>query len=226
MKRPKVSLYIRVVNAAGRSVYAKPVWNKNRTLRTGYAEGDPKHHPEGNYYLRFLREGKRVRERVGKEPDAALIALRKTEHELETEGLGLVVPTAQFVTPSVDSVASPTLADAVLDYLTDLKRFRAPATVKGATQMLTRFSIGFPGRLIAEITRKDLLLYMDSLKADGLSDRTIFNYQIRIGALLRKHGIVVSCPVLTNLATKRKRQKPTIRTSSRSSSPQPIRKSG
>ena len=31
---------------------------------------------------------------------------------------------------------------------------------------------------------------MDSLKANGLSDRTIFNHQVRIGALLRANGIL------------------------------------
>ncbi len=68
VKSPKVHLYIRVLTAAGGSVFAEPVWNKNRTLRAGYAEVDAKHHPEGIYYLRFRRGGKSVWEAVGPEP--------------------------------------------------------------------------------------------------------------------------------------------------------------
>jgi hypothetical protein len=42
--------------------FADPVWNKNRSLRGGYAyvEGQPEYHPEGLYYLRFLCGSKRI----------------------------------------------------------------------------------------------------------------------------------------------------------------------
>ena len=79
VKSPKVSLYLRVRNADGQSVYAKAFWNKNHTLRSGYAESDSRHHPEGVYYLRFLQNGKRVWKSVGREPDAALTALQRTD---------------------------------------------------------------------------------------------------------------------------------------------------
>jgi integrase len=171
-------------------MFAEPAWNRNRTLRAGYAKLDAKHHPEGLYYLRFLRAGKRVWESVGREPDAALVALRKTEHELQSMCLGLAGKTLQEVSADSPAPVSTTLEDAIQDYLTDLQRFRAPGTVKGATYMLTVFGARFPGRLVSEISKKDLLHHMDLLKAEGLTDRTIFNHQIRIGALLRVHGIV------------------------------------
>jgi hypothetical protein len=62
VKTPKVRLYIRVRESAGRYAYLDPVWNGNSTLRAGYAlvAGQPKHHPEGVYYLRFLQGDKRV----------------------------------------------------------------------------------------------------------------------------------------------------------------------
>jgi len=71
MKAPKVRLYIRVRQSAGCYSYLDPVWNRNRTLRAGYAllEGRPEYHPEGIYYLRYLRAGQRVWEAVGAQPE-------------------------------------------------------------------------------------------------------------------------------------------------------------
>jgi len=62
VRSPKVRLYIRVRRRDGRYVYRDPVWNRNRTLRAGYTlvGGQPEVHPEGIYYLRFLRGKKRV----------------------------------------------------------------------------------------------------------------------------------------------------------------------
>jgi integrase/recombinase XerD len=190
VKSPKVHLYIRVLTAAGGSVFAEPVWNKNRTLRAGYAEVDSKHHPEGIYYLRFRRGGESVWEAVGPEPDAAIVALRRTEHTLQATSLGLEVVNPTASPQSATISAGTSLAEAIREYLIDLKRFSAPGTLKGATHMLTRFGARFPGRSVDEINRKDLLDHIDSLKSDGLGDTTISNHLIRIGALLRVHGVV------------------------------------
>ena len=67
MRSPKVRLYIRVRLRDGRYAYRDPIWNRNRTLRAGYAliGGQPEVHPEGIYYLRFLRGEKRVWRAVG-----------------------------------------------------------------------------------------------------------------------------------------------------------------
>jgi integrase len=40
LRAPKVRLYIRVRFPDGRSFYADPAWNRNRTLRAGYAVVD------------------------------------------------------------------------------------------------------------------------------------------------------------------------------------------
>ena len=86
MKAPKVRLYIRVRQPDGRYSYLDPAWNRNRTLRAGYAlvDGQPEHHPEAVYYLRFLRGDKRVWQSVGAQPDQAVVALRNTEHDLDS----------------------------------------------------------------------------------------------------------------------------------------------
>lgn len=190
MKNPKVGLYIRVCVAQGRSVFSNPVWNKNRSLRAGYAEVDEKYHPEGLYYLRFLRNGKRVWEAVGREPDAVIVALRKKQNDLQSASLGGPVVTLQKSSPELRPPTRISLEDAIKAYLKDFERFRAPGTLAGAKPILTLFGQRFEGRFIDDITKKDLLDHMDALRAKGLANRTIFNHVIRIGALLRSHGVV------------------------------------
>jgi len=77
-KTPKVRLYIRIRRSNGTDAFVDPAWNRNRTLREGYAliEGELEHHREGVYYLRFLRNGKRIWERIGQDADVAVVALR------------------------------------------------------------------------------------------------------------------------------------------------------
>jgi integrase/recombinase XerD len=73
VKAPKVRLYIRVRLPDGHHAYLKPAWNRNRTLRAGYAlvGGQPVAHPDGVYYLRFLRGDKRVWQAIGPDADAS-----------------------------------------------------------------------------------------------------------------------------------------------------------
>jgi integrase/recombinase XerD len=94
VKTPKVRLYIRVRLPDGCDAFVDPVWNRNRTLRAGYAliDGHPESHPEGSYYLRFLRDGKRVWQPVGPDADAAIVALRNQEHDLQSIALGRSAP--------------------------------------------------------------------------------------------------------------------------------------
>jgi hypothetical protein len=93
-KTPKVRLYIRIRRSNGTDAFVDPAWNRNRTLREGYAliEGELEHHPKGVYYLRFLRYGKRIWERIGQDADAAVVALRNTEHDLQSMVLGRSAP--------------------------------------------------------------------------------------------------------------------------------------
>lgn len=199
MRTPKVRLYIRVRLCDGRHAYQAPVWNRNRTLRPGYAMvgEQPEFHPEGIYYLRFLRGCKRIRRAIGPDADAAIVALQNTEHDLRSISLGR---SAAGFTPQLapDSAPSPapaspagvSLSIAINTYVTQLGLFRAPKTVREATRILELFGKGFPGKAIQAVTREDLLSHMAFLQDQGLGLRTISNHVTRIGALLRKHKIV------------------------------------
>jgi len=82
------------------------------------------------------------------------------------------------------------LSDAVDVYLAEVRRFRSSKTIAACQRMLTLFSSQFPGKVVAAVTREDLLDHMSALKALGLADRTIHNHVMRIGTFLRANKIV------------------------------------
>ncbi len=193
MSAPKVRLYIRVRLRDGRSIYADPVWNRNRTLREGYAVVDavPELHPEGIYYLRYLRDGKRRWQAVGKIADAALVALRNTDHSLRSIHLGIAAPgTTSASSTAPDSPSVETLVDAIGVYLAEVRRFRAPKTISACERILGLFGSRLSRKRVKDISRKDLLDHMSFLKSEGLGDRTIHNHIMRICTLLKSRGVV------------------------------------
>lgn len=74
-------IYIRVRLADGTHPFLDPVKAGNNKLKPLYAlvNGVQEHHPEGSYYLRYMRGGKRVWELVGVDPAAAVTAAKKRE---------------------------------------------------------------------------------------------------------------------------------------------------
>ena len=191
MRSPKVRLYIRVRLSDGRYRYADPVWNRNRTLRAAYAlvGGQPEAHPEGIYYVRFLRGHKRVWRAIGADSDAAVVAVQNLEHDLQSISLGRSAPPS-VTSPTPESPTSVSLDAAIKSYVSQLGLFRAPKTVREAKRILELFGKRFSGKATQAITREDLLDHMASLQEAGLGLRTISNHITRIGALLRKHKIV------------------------------------
>lgn len=191
MRTPKVRLYIRVRLPNGHHAYLDPVWNRNRTLRAGYAlvKGQPEYHPEGIYYLRFVRGRKRIRRAIGPDADVALVALQNTEHDLRSITLGRSVPNSA-ASSGQESLTGVSLNSAIDLYVSQLGLFRAPKTVREAKRILELFGAQLPGTAVNAITREDLLRHMAFLQDNGLGLRTISNHVTRIGALLRRHKIV------------------------------------
>jgi hypothetical protein len=186
MKTLKVRLYLRVQLSDRRNAFVDPVWNGNRTLRASYAliGGLPEHHPEGTYYLRFLRSGKRVWQPLGPDPDVAVVVLRNTELDLRPLGLGRPVVGVLGDSQAQNVTSAVLLNDAVQTYLQEVRQFRAPKTVAACEQMLNLFSSRLLKRTLDSITRKDLIDHMVALRADGLGDRTIYNHVMRVGTCL------------------------------------------
>jgi hypothetical protein len=78
MPNHTASLYIPITTADSRKSYCKPVYQSKGRLKGQYAmvNGEPEHHKEGVYYLRFGTDGgKQQFVLVGKEPYVALDVL-------------------------------------------------------------------------------------------------------------------------------------------------------
>jgi integrase len=77
---------------------------------------------------------------------------------------------------------------AIETYLSNLSATRRPSTLKRAAQILRGFKAAYPNRLLADLQPTDLTEYIRSLPH---SNRTKFNHQIRVSAMLRHHGITL-----------------------------------
>lgn len=84
-----------------------------------------------------------------------------------------------------------TVSAAIDDYLDTLRMMRRPRTLESATQILGEFRLVFADRPLTDITRKDLLTYLDKLKRNN-GARTLANKFVRINAMLRHHDIKVT----------------------------------
>ena len=189
MRTLKIALYIRVRLATGRYAYAKPAWNKNRTLRQGYAmvAGKPECHPEGVYYLRFLRGKKRTWSSVGPNPDQANAALQKMQRDLDDVRLGRRAPDPA---PNEQKSSVMRVEDAVTAFLSEVRLFRRPKTIVEYQRMLGVFKRRFGDRPLTSITREDLLDHRATLEAEGKGPRTVYNHIMRVSAFLKASGIV------------------------------------
>jgi integrase/recombinase XerD len=196
VKCPKVSLYIRIRISQRCYRFVPAVFNRNGALRAGFASisGNPVSHPEGIYYLRFLRDGKRVWQLVGSDADAAFATLQNTEQDLRDVALGRTLPSTSASGPSGEPPQSSSqvfLSPAVGLYIERLKKLgRSFKTVREANRILDLFAGQFLAKAISEITSDDLISHMGFLRNRGLSERTISNHITRITALLRKHKVV------------------------------------
>lgn len=70
----KVSLYVRPTMPDGSRPYLRPALMRNGLIRSGYALVDGKPNPISDhvYYVRYVKNGTRAWEVVGKDPGQAL----------------------------------------------------------------------------------------------------------------------------------------------------------
>ena len=87
------AMKVRVRLSDGTYPFLDPIESANGKLKPFYAivDGKPEHHPEGNYFLRYAKNGKRVWERVGNDAQLALTAKQKREKTLEAKAAGIEV---------------------------------------------------------------------------------------------------------------------------------------
>src|SRR5579863_5233298 len=86
------------------------------------------------------------------------------------------------------------VSETIEDYLETLRCTRRPRTLEAATQILGEFGAHFGTRKLTDLTRRDLLTYLERLGKGsdgnpGNSKRTLANKYIRICAMLAHHNI-------------------------------------
>jgi integrase/recombinase XerD len=171
----KAVLYIRVRTPEGKYRYVKPVYAANERLKPLWAlvNGKPERHPEGSYHLRYTRDGRRVWEAVGAEPAQALAKLARREKILEAVSLGIEVVEPEK--RQLPRAKRGKLRAAVDEYLGDVSKYKAPRTYEAYRCSLDAFLKSCRKDDPAEVNRRDILDFVDTMTAQDISDRTKFN---------------------------------------------------
>jgi integrase/recombinase XerD len=202
MSTPKVRLYIRVVLPDGTRSFLDPVFSGNQKLKEGWAilDEQPQRFDEADYYLRYLKNGKRSFESVGSDAQQALTAKRRTELRLQAAADGIEIPADEHRAGlgSVPASSRP-LLDCIADYIAETKAHKSAKTLSAYSETLLTFlesadqrkdtpeerrtledhlenpSAHVQGMTIEGISRTDLLKYKTSLEKRGNSPRTVSN---------------------------------------------------
>lgn len=175
---------VKRVKIEGKWLFA-PVAHDKRSNRIRWdwveVQGQPEYHPEGVYYLDFRESGKRKREAVGAIPSDAFDKLRRKELALKSRAAGLEVT-------EPDPEDKRNLHSALETYLNRAKVLRKVQTYRMYRSALKAFQAHCPHRLVSQITRDDLIAYMEHLKSAGMQNSTIYNRTVIITSFLRDCG--------------------------------------
>jgi hypothetical protein len=77
---------------------------------------------------------------------------------------------------------------AVEEYLHSIGATRRPTTMSRAKQILRGFTLTYRDRELTDLKPQDITEYIHSLPH---SNRTKYNHQVRVSAMLRHHGITL-----------------------------------
>ena len=92
MGNPKVRVYVRAKLPNGSRPFLDPVYAGNQKLKPGWAvlRGQPQYFEEAVYYLRYLKNGKRVYEPIGDDAQEALHEQDKRQKLLGAIACGVI----------------------------------------------------------------------------------------------------------------------------------------
>jgi integrase/recombinase XerD len=141
-------------------------------------------HPEGSYHLDWMVGDKRFRENVGKDAAEAYNAQQLKEQALakgRLNGNGTHAPVP---------VSERTLANAIQQYLAEVKISKKPKTYAAYSTALAYFAESCSKEFLTEVNRSDLINYRGFLKDEKeLEPRSIYNKFASIVSFLKSQGI-------------------------------------
>jgi integrase len=136
---------------------------------------------EGNWYIRWEEGSKPKWQRAASMTEAIGLRVRK-QYELQALSAGIEI--------KADDPSRLRLADALQQYVDDqklLKRSKKTLAVYRTTK--ETFLKSCHRAYLDQVDRRDLLRYAESLRKDGLSDRTVFTRWTALMTMLKFHGI-------------------------------------
>lgn len=139
-------------------------------------------HLEGAYYIEWREGSKRRRQSVGKNAQDAQAQRLRKEAELNAKKHGVAVA------PQNGNNRS-TLGNAISAYLSETKVLKRPATHSAYRLALRNFTDSCTKAHLDQITRTDLIDFIEHLKAGKLSDRTRHNRFEHVLSFLKANGI-------------------------------------
>jgi integrase/recombinase XerD len=183
VKAPVVRLKIRVRLPDGSRPFLDPVLSGNGKLKPLYAliRGNAEHHPEGTYFLRYLKNGKRVWEPVGSDPTFVLDEKRRREKGLDAQAAGVVL--------ADESGTRTLLKAAIAEYLEEIRDAKAIKTFLAYSLTLRLFAEAVKRETLEQIDRKDVLVFVRSMREEKQSPRTIANRISYLNTFFRRFGL-------------------------------------
>lgn len=167
--------------------YCSVLWSKNGLLRPHWVNvaGQEEEHPEGSYYLEWRENGRRVRKSVGNDSVLAVNKYKRQKAVLQARAQGIEVAAEPG-----QSDGGILLADAISEYLDEVKQSKKPKTYVAYKKALDYFVESCHKQYLSEVERKDVLKYAAFLRdTKELSARTVnvkFGY---ITIFLKHQGI-------------------------------------
>jgi hypothetical protein len=205
MANRTATLYIRIIKN-GRSSFCKPIYQSKGRLKPQYAmvNGEPEHHKEGVYYVRFGADGgKQQYALVGKDPYVALDKLEEKKRWLRDRERQVVPQTPVNSKPETSKLS---IDDAVERYFKNLhSQGKDQKTIRAYKVAVEEFRKSCSKKFLSEIDRQDLIDFMGwlrkqppKLRKDGTPrkprrsgdpNRTYFNKVNNVVIFLSAHGI-------------------------------------
>jgi integrase len=135
----------------------------------------------GNWYIRWEEGNQPKWQRADSMSDAISLRVRK-QIELQASAAGIEI--------KPEDPARLRLADAFKQYIDDQKLLkRSKKTLAAHRVTKETFLKSCHRAYLDQVDRRDLLRYADSLRKDGLSERTVFTRWIAVMTILKFHGI-------------------------------------
>jgi hypothetical protein len=199
------TLYIRITKN-GKSSFCKPVYQSKGRLKPQYAmvSGEPEHHKEGVYYVRFGTDGGKQRfVLVGADPYVALDKLAEKQRWPRDRERRVVPQTPVNAKPESSRLS---IDGAVEQYFKNLhSQGKDPKTIRAYEVAVEEFRKSCTKEFLHEIGKQDLIDFMGFLRKQpaklrkngtprkprrsGDPNRTYFNKVNNVVIFLSAHGI-------------------------------------